>query len=59
MDDDIKIKIDMFLGHIEIRCWIEYDGEKLIGMSMEKVIGKDGNIIKCEIKPTGLVVSYV
>ena len=54
-----KLKLDVFYGHIEIMDWIEFDGEKLIGMAMEKWIDKDGSVIKCEIKPTGVEARYV
>ena len=54
-----KFKLDVFFGHIETISWIEFDGEKLIGMAMKKWIDKDGSVIKSEIKPTGAVARYV
>ena len=56
--DDTPIKVDILYGHIELRSWIEFDGEKYVGMGMKKTFDKDGNLKDCEVRPTGLVARY-
>lgn len=45
----------VFFGRVELRAWIEFDGDKLIGMGSKKTYDETGNLIACDEAPTGLI----
>jgi len=55
MTNDREFKVNVVYGHIDCRAWLEFDGEKYIGMSSKATYDKDGKITDWKTEPTGLV----
>ena len=51
-------KIEILWGHVEIRSWIEFDGDKYIGMGSKKTFDENGKLVAYDESPTGLVATY-
>lgn len=58
MSEQENIKIEIKYGTSELRSWIEFDGEKYIGMWMRIDRDLDGNITDVKIEPTGLIAKF-
>jgi hypothetical protein len=54
--EDVMIK--PVFGHKALRSWIEFDGEKYIGMGSVASYDRDGKLLDFKIEPTGLVLRY-
>lgn len=52
-----NLKIDMLFGQYECRAWLEFDGDRLIGMSSKKTFDRDGNLIAYSESPTGVTMT--
>ena len=57
-EKEIKFKVDVIFGHVELRSWIEFDGEKFIGMGSCTKYDRDGKIESHKVEPSGLVATY-
>lgn len=55
---DIEYKIDILYGYCDLRSWIEFDGDKYIGMGSKKTFDNDGKLISYDESPTGLIFKY-
>jgi hypothetical protein len=53
-----KWKITFTRGRVVLRSWIEFDGEKYIGMGSKKTFDEDGKLIDYTESPTGLSFVY-
>lgn len=49
---EVKYKIDVIYGHVEIRAWIELDGDKFIGMGSKKTFDGNGKLTAYNESPT-------
>lgn len=56
MDEPYLITIQY--GYVELRSWIEFDGDKFIGMGSKIAYDEKGNITEAKIEPTGLIGYY-
>lgn len=50
---EINCLVTVLYGHVDINSWIEWDGEKFIGMGSKTVYDRDGNITEHSVTPTG------
>lgn len=55
-DDNVKITVNY--GYVILRAWIEFDGDKFIGMGSKAEYDLDGILIDFKIEPTGLAARY-
>lgn len=58
MSDQENIKMEIKYGTSELRSWIEFDGEKYIGMGMRIDRDLDGKITDVKIEPTGAIAKF-
>lgn len=57
MSEEITFNAKMLYGFVDVRSWIEFDGEKYIGMGMKTVYDHAGNVVeRTAPKPTGVVM---
>jgi hypothetical protein len=59
VDAEQTFKIDMLFGHCESRAWLEFDGERLIGMGSKKTFDRDGKLIAYSESPTGVTMTLL
>lgn len=52
------ISVDAIFGHIEIKSWIKFEGDKMIGMGSTTTYDRDGNVTDYKECPTGLVGGF-
>jgi hypothetical protein len=54
--DEPTINIEAWLGHVELRTWLEYnaDRDRFIGMRETRHYDKDGLLMSCERGPSGV-----
>jgi hypothetical protein len=45
-------------GYAEFRSWIEFDGEKYVGMGSKATYDQNGKLVDFKIEPTGLIASF-
>ncbi len=55
---ETHFKITPLYGHIELRSWFEFDGEKLIGMGSKKTFDRNRKLIDYTEAPTGIILTY-
>ena len=53
-----RIKIDDFLGYVELRTWFEYRLDHAVGMGCVKKFDRNGRLVSCVEKPTGCVIRF-
>lgn len=53
-----KLKIDFIYGYVKLHSWLEFDGKKYIGMGAKETFDRNGNVIDCQISPTGVILRY-
>ena len=56
MNDNINYIIIPIFGHVVLRTWSEFDGDKLVGMGSKKSFDENGNLINYMESPTGAVI---
>jgi len=49
----INFKVTMIYGHVDLLSWLEWDGEKVIGMGSKTAYNSDGQITEHSVSPTG------
>lgn len=57
MEDDVNFICTMDFNHCKLRSWIEYDGEKFIGMGSKTTYDKDGRLVDYTEGPTGITMT--
>ncbi len=56
--NDPKIVVIPTFSHVVLKAWIEFDGEKYIGMGSKETYDENGKITDFKIEPTGLTMRY-
>lgn len=54
---NFQFRLSVNFGRVELRSWLEFDGEKLIGMGMRSEFDENGKIVSVDIAPTGITAS--
>ncbi len=57
-DTEAKILITVKFGHIDLRSWLEVQGDKIVGMGSATEYDENGRIVSHKVEPTGLVARY-
>lgn len=56
--DSESVMITPVFGYKALRSWIEFDGEKYIGMGSVASYDREGKLLDFKIEPTGVVGRY-
>ena len=54
----LRCKVEILSGHCEIRSWLEWSGDKLVGMGGKKTYDEEGKLIDCSESLTGASVNF-
>ena len=50
---EINFKVTVIYGHVDVLSWLEWDGEKFVGMGSQTTYGRNGQITEHSVSPTG------